>query len=138
LTVSINSAVVSSIYEDAAELTNFDWRQFSTEFVAASNQTTVAFTDAALTSPSSGAHIDGVVLEHMPRLVLNQTGAGEAAGSWLGLAGETYQLQYSTNLYSANWTSWGPPIQPSETTVFHFTDATATAPQKFYRVVVGP
>ena len=138
LTVSINSKVVTSIYENAAGLTNFAWQQFSTKFVATSNQTTVAFTDAAITFPSTGAHLDAVVLEHIPRLNLNRVSANELTGSWLGVSNEIYQLQYSTNLCSTNWISWGSSMQTNATTAFHFTDTITNAPQKFYRVVVGP
>ncbi len=138
LTVSINSNVVASIYENADGLTNFDWRQFTTNFVAIGNLTTLAFADVPITMASAGAHIDGVVLEHVPRLAIGALNAPGFAGSWLGVSNEIYQLQYSTNLTALNWVNWGPPVQSDSTTNFTFTDTMTNTPQKYYRVLVDP
>jgi hypothetical protein len=54
---------------------------------------------------------------------------------WKGVAGTNYQVQYTTNLSSGNWTNWGGTIvgNGSMNTVL---DSTRTNACKFYRVVV--
>jgi uncharacterized repeat protein (TIGR03803 family) len=65
-----------------------------------------------------------------------QTGSTVAL-TWSAVAGQTYQVQYSTTLGQTNWINLGIP--------FTATDGTATAsdamgpdPQRLYRVVLLP
>ena len=142
LTVSITSAQQFVFDENGLTLTAFRWQRFSTTFHAMSNFTTLAFTDVAIpggsgTSTGAGTHLDGVVLQHIPRLVVQSSTVSALSGSWLGVSNETYQLQYLTALTSTNWVDLGPSLTGNNTTHF-FTDAITNAPAKFYRLRVAP
>jgi len=137
LTVSVNSNVVASILENGSVLTNFAWNLFLTNFVANSNLTTLSFKDVNSAKPSNGTHIDGVVLEHIPRLVLQYTNFSTLNGHWFGVSNETYHLQYTTNLASTNWSDIGTSVTGNNTTNY-FSDSTTNSTQKFYRVKIGP
>jgi serine/threonine protein kinase len=62
MTVSINSNVIAIFQEDGSQLADFDWRKFTTNFVATGKRTTVSFYDRSATYAAVGTHIDGVVL----------------------------------------------------------------------------
>lgn len=63
---------------------------------------------------------------------------GGATFTWSAVAGQTYQVQYSTNLTTTNWTILGKNIIPTNG-VITTTDSTAAGfPQRFYRVVLFP
>lgn len=79
-TVSINSNQVFSAVENGNGLTTFNWQLFTTNFVADSNMTMLAFSDLSLSNRGAGTHIDGVVLEHMPWLRIGAGAGGELAG----------------------------------------------------------
>jgi hypothetical protein len=76
LTVSANSNTVAIFDENGLGLTNFAWQQFTTDFTATSNLTTVSFNDLSLNFGGAGTHIDGVVLES--NLVVNGSFASPA------------------------------------------------------------
>ena len=136
-TVSLNSNKIFSALEDGSGLTNFDWRRFTTNFVATSNLTTLAFSDLSLSNGGSGTHIDGVVLEHEPWLAIEN--AGETLDiSWLGISNETYQLQFRTNLNLGSWNNLGGPVSGHNTTYLFLVTPPSDVPQAFYRIVVGP
>ncbi len=53
-------------------------------------------------------------------------------------AGYNYQLQCKTNLLSAEWLDFGPPMAATNSSL-NFSDAnTAESPQKFYRLKLAP
>jgi uncharacterized repeat protein (TIGR03803 family) len=74
----------------------------------------------------------------MPPVFRTMTQTGSTVGlAWSAVAGQRYQVQYSTNLGQTNWINLGSP--------FAATDGTATAsdtiglgPQRLYRVVLLP
>ena len=134
--VSVNSNDILSRVEDGAGLTNFSWRLFTTNFVAISNLTTLAFSDLSLSNGGSGTHIDGVFLEHIPWLTI-QTGAdGGLAVSWFGVSSEIYQLQYRTDLVAGSWNNVGSAVTGNNLIISIPVDM--DVPQAFYRVVTGP
>ena len=53
---------------------------------------------------------------------------------WSSVAGQTYQVQYATDLGAANWTNWGDPFTATNSTATF--SAAVTNTQQFYRVVV--
>jgi uncharacterized repeat protein (TIGR03803 family) len=63
---------------------------------------------------------------------------GAATLTWSAVAGQFYQLQYSTDLTQNNWTNLSKLIFPTSG-VMATTDANAAgSPQRFYRVVLYP
>lgn len=60
--------------------------------------------------------------------------AGKITLNWTSLAGQLYQLQYSTNLAAANWINLGSPI--SATGSVTTTNDSLTDGRRFYRVVL--
>ncbi len=135
--VSIDSNTVFSAVEDGSGLANFDWQQFTTSFVAASNFTTLTFSDQSLTDGGSGTHIDGVVLEHLPGLSISPDDTGFKI-SWLGASNLNYQLQFRTNLLVGDWSDFGSPVPGSNTTSSIFVTPFPGIPLGFYRLEVDP
>jgi hypothetical protein len=63
---------------------------------------------------------------------------GAATLTWSAVAGQTYQLQYSTDLTQNNWTNLNKRIFPTSG-IMTTTDSNAAAvPRRFYRVVLFP
>ena len=134
--VSINSNQIFSAVEDGDGLTNFNWQMITTNFVAVSNMTTLAFSDASLDNGGAGTHIDGVLLEHVPRLTIGAGAGGGLAVSWLGVSNEIYQLQSRTDLVAGGWGNVGSAVVGTNSTIS--ISVSADWPQEFYRVVTGP
>jgi uncharacterized repeat protein (TIGR03803 family) len=63
---------------------------------------------------------------------------GAATFTWSAVAGQTYQLQYSTNLATTNWNNVGVGkyIFPTNGIITSTDAATADSPQRFYRAVL--
>ena len=57
--------------------------------------------------------------------------------TWTTMAGETYQLQYATNLIHGTWTNLGSLVTTSNATVT-VTDPTPSDPQRYYRLILLP
>jgi uncharacterized repeat protein (TIGR03803 family) len=57
--------------------------------------------------------------------------------TWSTEAGGTYQLQYTSNLSSSNWTNLGSPVTATGATL-STTDSLTNGPQRFYRLVLAP
>jgi hypothetical protein len=135
--VTVNSNLVLSVLEDGDGLSNFDWQQFTTNFIANSNLTTLAFTDLSLTGGGSGTHIDGVVLQHEPWLTIENT--GDALNiSWFTVSNETYQLQFRTNLTAGTWTNLGSPVSGNGAIKTISVTPIPDGPVGFFRVGTGP
>jgi hypothetical protein len=70
-------------------------------------------------------------------LVQHPTQAGGVISfDWVPQMGETYQVQYSTNLSQTNWTSLGAPLTATSATLT-FSD-TPTNRQRYYRLLLLP
>lgn len=54
--------------------------------------------------------------------------------TWNAVVGETYQLQYTTNLASANWLDLGDPVTATNGTMTA-SDLAGLNPQRFYRLI---
>jgi len=63
---------------------------------------------------------------------------GAVTLTWSAVAGQTYQLQYSTDLTQSNWTDLGKLIFPTNGVVTTTDSNAAAFPQLFYRVVLFP
>jgi hypothetical protein len=57
--------------------------------------------------------------------------------TWSTEAGGTYQLQWSADLSSSNWTNLRGPV-PAAGATLSVTDSVTNAPQRFYRLVLSP
>ena len=57
--------------------------------------------------------------------------------TWTSVAGQTYQLQYTSDLNSTNWTDLGSPVLATNGTM-SASDNVGTDPRRFYRVVLLP
>jgi hypothetical protein len=59
--------------------------------------------------------------------------------TWNTIAGQVYQVQYTTNLAQPNWIDLGSPLTASTNTLtLQDTDAITASPSRFYRVVEQP
>jgi uncharacterized repeat protein (TIGR02543 family) len=64
--------------------------------------------------------------------------AGGIAFTWSAVTGQTYQVQYKTDLGQADWTSLGSPVTATNSTMAAG-DSIASAPsRRFYRVALVP
>jgi hypothetical protein len=57
--------------------------------------------------------------------------------TWSALAGQTYQLQFKTNLNQTSWNSLGSVITATNSSATAL-DAIGPDPQRFYRVKISP
>jgi uncharacterized repeat protein (TIGR03803 family) len=112
-----------------------------------------------------GAHPDGVLVQGSDGNLYGTTSQGGASGlgtifrlsipmppvfkaitltdgaatlTWSTVAGQAYQLQYSTNLAPANWNSFGKPVVAPGGTMTQTDYDAANSPQRCYRVVLSP
>ena len=58
--------------------------------------------------------------------------------TWKAVVGQTYQVQYSTNLAQANWNILGKAVVAPNGTMTTTDSDTADFPQRYYRVVLFP
>jgi len=65
---------------------------------------------------------------------LGQTN-GAVTFSWNSVVGQTYQMQYTSDLSATNWQDLGDPIVATGSTIVT-NDSPAPAPRRFYRVVL--
>jgi hypothetical protein len=59
--------------------------------------------------------------------------AGLLTISWTTVSGQKYQLLYSTNVGTADWSAWGPVLTATNDTLF-VQDSIAADTQRLYRV----
>ncbi len=124
-----------------------------------------AFTNLVSFSSANGAHPDGVLVQGPDGNFYGTTSQGGANGwgtifrlsvpmpavfkaitltdgaatlTWSAVAGQAYQLQYSTNLAQANWNSFSKPIVAFSGTMTKTDYDAANSPQRYYRVVLFP
>ena len=93
------------------------------------------------TTEYGGAHGDGtvfrIVIPPAPVLQNPTLTATNVLLTWTATAGQTYQLQYSTTLAAAIWSSLGSPTNAT-TGPITASDGLAPDSQRFYRVVLLP
>jgi uncharacterized repeat protein (TIGR03803 family) len=95
------------------------------------------------TTSSGGAYGNGAIfrlsLVSPPRPVFQSVtkAGGTIALTWSALAGQTYQLQFKTNLNQMSWNNLGSVITATNSTATAL-DSIGPDPQRFYRVKIGP
>jgi hypothetical protein len=81
-----------------------------------------------------------LIVTNAPPTVLSASttqNGGAFSLTWNTIAGETYQLQYTTNLAPANWLDLDGPITATNSTMTA-SDIIGLNPQRFYRLVWLP
>ena len=95
------------------------------------------------TTSSGGAHGNGAIfrlslmLPPQPTFQSVTEADGMIALTWSALAGQTYQLQFKTNLTQMSWNNLGSVITATNSTATAL-DAIGPDLQRFYRVKIGP
>jgi uncharacterized repeat protein (TIGR03803 family) len=95
------------------------------------------------TTSSGGAYGNGAIfrlsLVSPPAPVFQSVtkAGGTITLTWSALAGQTYQLQFKTNLYQMSWNNLGSAITATNSTATA-SDSLGPDPQRFYRVEIGP
>ena len=79
-----------------------------------------------------GAELPGTV----PRLAASLIG-GQFTFTWPTLAGQTYQVEYKTNLTATQWMLLGNPL-PGTGAPLIFTNTPVASPQGYYRLKILP
>jgi uncharacterized repeat protein (TIGR03803 family) len=72
-----------------------------------------------------------------PEFIAMTLTSGIVSLTWTTEIGVKYQLQYSSEVNSANWANVGNPITATSSTL-SATDSVANDPRRFYRIVVLP
>ncbi|HXP61131.1 MAG TPA: LamG-like jellyroll fold domain-containing protein [Dongiaceae bacterium] len=65
------------------------------------------------------------------------SGAAQLSLTWTSIPGRSYQLQFKTDLTQPTWTNLGSPLLAT-TPLSSASDTLASAPQRFYRVLLLP
>jgi hypothetical protein len=72
----------------------------------------------------------------LPQLTFSLSG-GQVAFAWPTITGQSYQLEYTTNLVGAVWIPVGSPIAGTGSLV-GVTNAIGVSPQSFFKLVISP
>jgi hypothetical protein len=92
---------------------------------------------------SQGLAIDNLTFSATAQATLSavtltaQTSGSDVVLNWQGLAGQTYQVQYKTNLTDAAWLPLNSPGQGAGAGL-SLTNNLGAAPQRFYRLAILP
>jgi hypothetical protein len=114
----------------------FDWTQMRYVVVAAGAGTVLEFT--ARNDPGTFA-LDDVSATPipLPSLQTIRESGGTVNLTWTTMAGLAYQVQYQTNLTSANWLNLGGLTNATSSTL-SVSDAIGLGSARFYRVALVP
>ena len=67
---------------------------------------------------------------------MTQTG-GTLTMTWNAMAGQTYQVQYKTDMNQSNWNNLGSPLTATNVSATA-SDTIGPDPKRFYRVMLLP
>ena len=109
----------------------------TTAACAGSTNTIIVRVTQASSPYLSDAKSFTVLVAPPPALQPLQFANGAAQLTWSAIAGQTYRVQYKSNLAVTNWTDRQPDIAATGSTV-SVTDTIGSAPQRFYRILVLP
>jgi hypothetical protein len=114
----------------------FDWTNMRYVVVAAGASTVLEFT--ARNDPGTFALDDvGVVPIPLPSLQSIRESSGTVNFTWTTMAGLAYQIQFQTNLASANWLNLGGLTNATSSTM-SASDVIGPGSGRFYRVALVP
>jgi hypothetical protein len=91
----------------------------------------------SLGSVTSAVAVLTVALPSPAFLPPTQTASGQILFTWTTVAGQQYQLQYTGDLSSGNWTNLGPPVTATSAILTNY-DNIGPDPQRFYQVLLLP
>ncbi len=94
------------------------------------------FTNALSSAQILWLYSTGLNATHL-RALVTSTPLGSVSLSWVAIPGETYAVEYSTNLAEGNWTTLGSPVNATNSTPV-ISDLPGVASERFYRVVLVP
>jgi hypothetical protein len=114
----------------------FDWMNMSYVVVAAGANTVLEF--AARNDPGTFALDDvSVVPMPLPSFQSIRESSGTVKFTWTTMAGMAYQIQYKTNLTSANWINLGSPTNATSG-IMSASDVISPGLIRFYRIELVP
>jgi uncharacterized repeat protein (TIGR01451 family) len=138
LTFSLNSAPAGANINATNGV--FSWTPNSS-FVNTSNTVTVVVTDdnpwAVNQQHLSASNSFIIFVAPPPAFSAGTVSGGALTLTWSSISGQTYRVQYSTNLTGTNWTDFPPDVTANDVTASK-TDSNLTNVQKFYRIMVLP
>ena len=110
-------------------------------FANTTNSVTVVATDynpwAVNTQHLSDAKSFTVIVAPPPALSAVTLSNDVLTFTWNSISGQTYRVQYTTNLMNTNWTDLVPDVTANDTTASE-SDSIDSDAQRFYRVLVVP
>jgi uncharacterized repeat protein (TIGR01451 family) len=110
-------------------------------FANTTNTITVMVTDynpsAVNTQHLSDAKSFSVFVAPPPAFTSAVTSNGMMTLNWSAISGQTYRVQYSTNLVGANWTDLSPDVTATDITASQ-SELIVPDAQRFYRVLIVP
>ena len=138
LTFSLNSNATSADINPTNGV--FEWTPDSS-FVNTTNTFTVTVTDdnpwAVNTQHLSDAKSFTVSVVPPPSFSSSVVSNGTVSLTWSAISGQTYRVQYNTNLLGTNWQDLAPDVMATGDTA-SWTNAPLSDAQGFYRVRVLP
>jgi uncharacterized repeat protein (TIGR01451 family) len=118
----------------------FSWTPDSS-FVNTTNTVTVVVTDynpsAVNEQHLSASNSFAVFVAPPPSFSAGAVSNGVLTITWSAIPGQTYRVQYNTNLAGTNWADLPPDVTADDVTA-STTDSTLSDAQRFYRVMVVP
>jgi hypothetical protein len=110
-------------------------------FVGTTNSFTIIVTDynpaAVNTQQLSDSKSFNIVVVPQPMLTNAVLSNDVLVISWTSISGQTYRVQYNTELGGTNWTDLPPDVTATDTTASQV-DSNLSDAQRFYRVMVVP
>jgi hypothetical protein len=123
----------SSLF-DQTDLPNLGWTNLQFVVAATSASTVLQF---GFRDDDSHLGLDEISVTPGPALAMSINPNETVALSWASMAGQNYQVQYTTNLLQTNWINLGSTLTATNQTMLA-TEAASTNLQRFYRVVLSP
>jgi uncharacterized repeat protein (TIGR03806 family) len=112
----------------------FTWRP--TDSQMGTNQVTIQVTDNGTPNLSDAKSFSISVLPR-PMLRSIQVASGQVMLTWSAVPGQSYRVEYKTNLTDAAWTPMAGNVTASGSTAT-ITDNPVGAPRRFYHIVLVP
>jgi hypothetical protein len=136
LTFSLDAAPAGAAINPTTGV--FSWTPDSS-FVNTSNTVRVVVTDynpwAVNEQQLSASNSFTVFVAPPPAFSPGTVSNGSFTLTWSSISGQTYRVQYKTNLMGTNWTDLPPDVMANGVTAGK-TDSTASDAQRFYRILV--
>jgi len=138
LTFSLNSAAPDASIDAANGV--FVWTPDGS-FANTTNNFTVVVTDdnpsAVNTQRLSVSNSFNVIVVPPPTFSANSISNGVLTLTWSSISGQTYRVQYTTNLAGENWTDLTPDVIATGATATA-SDTPGSDAERFYRILVVP